>query len=92
MEKKHTGLGAFLKGGVFLAVCLLIALNAELSIEAAKKSLGICVNVIIPSLFPFAIFATAVVKSGMGEQIGKIFSPVMRPLFKISGCGAFLSY
>ncbi len=54
---------------------------------AAYEGLRLSAEVIIPSLFPFFVLASLVVLLGLGARLGRIFSPVMEPVFHISGAG-----
>jgi len=55
------------------------------SILAARDGLSLCLNVIIPSLFPFFIISTLIVETGVTRHLGKLLEPVMRPLFNVGG-------
>ncbi len=45
----------------------------------------LCLNVIIPSLFPFFVLSTLIVRLGIARYFGKVMEPVMRPLFNVGG-------
>ena len=75
-----------------IAVCLslIVAITALLrfpneSILAARDGLSLCLNVIIPSLFPFFVLSALVVETGITRHLGKLLEPVMRPLFNVGG-------
>lgn len=78
-------------------LCILIAVICAIGmiilpkecITSASQGLMLCFNVIIPSLFPFIICAKIIIKSGLAKSMGRIFEPVMRPLFNVPGCGSF---
>ena len=55
------------------------------SVSAAKDGLTLCLNVIIPSLFPFFVLSTLIVQLGLARLFGRILEPVMRPLFNVGG-------
>jgi len=80
------------QGTVFLALALFmfaLVYYSETSAAAAKDGLALCFNVIIPSLFPFFVMSSLVVELGFAEKLGRLFEPVMRPLFNVSGvCAA----
>ena len=85
----------FLRDGIlitaisFTAVFLLT--NPQEAIEACKSGLQLCANVIIPSLFPFFVLSGLIVNLGMVRYIDRLFEPIMRPLFGLSGaCSAAL--
>jgi len=54
--------------------------------EGGTRGLGYCLNILIPSLFPFMVLSTFLVKSGLSEKIGKVIEPVVRLLFHLPGC------
>lgn len=80
------------RGTVLLALALsMFALiyYSDTSAAAAKEGLELCFNVIIPSLFPFFVMSSLVVELGFAEKLGRLFEPIMRPLFNVSGvCAA----
>lgn len=55
---------------------------------AAQEGLELCANVLLPSLFPFFVLSALVVELGLAQQLGRLLSPVMVPLFRVSGEGA----
>ena len=61
------------------------------AISACKEGLHLCFNVIIPSLFPFFVLSSLTVELGFSLWLGRLFSPIMRPLFRVPGEGE-LSY
>jgi len=58
-------------------------------ITAAKKGLLTWFNIIIPSLFPFFIVTDLLINFGFVELIGTLLEPLMKPIFNVSGKGAF---
>lgn len=56
--------------------------------DSAKDGLYLCFNVIIPSLFPFFVVSSLIIRLGWAEKLGRLLSPVMKPLFNVSGAGA----
>ncbi len=84
------------RDGVFsLGVALMILsllLFPKQSVAAAGDGVQLCLNVILPSLFPFFVLSTLCVELGMIGALGKLMQPLMAPLFRVSGCcaGAFL--
>lgn len=53
-----------------------------------KDGLSLCGNVILPSLFPFFVLSSLVVELGMSRCLGRLFQPVMAPLFRVNGACA----
>ncbi len=47
-----------------------------------------CIQVLIPSLFPFIFLSSFMVKSGISALLGKLFSPITKILFYLPGCSA----
>ncbi len=60
-------------------------------VTSAKSGIDMCMNVIIPSLFPFFVVSNLMVKLGITEKLGRLFEPLMKPLFNLGGsCSAAL--
>jgi len=54
-------------------------------VEAAKSGVTLCLNVIVPSLFPFFVLSSLTVRLGYADALGQLLEPVMRPLFGVGG-------
>ena len=85
-----------LRDGILLLalsfVGMFLLTNPQEAIEACKNGLQLCANVIIPSLFPFFVLSGLIVKLGMVRYLDRLFEPIMRPLFGLSGaCSAALA-
>lgn len=59
------------------------------TIEAAKNGISLWFNTLFPALFPFLIGANILIYVGGINFIGRILEPFMKPIFNISGKGAF---
>ncbi|MCL2568565.1 MAG: sporulation protein [Oscillospiraceae bacterium] len=70
--------------GLLLAAVALICFPEE-SVGAARDGLTLSFNVILPSLFPFFVLSTLMVRLGLTKYFGQALEPVMRPLFNVSG-------
>ena len=68
-----------------LAAAAALVIYPKQSLEAAANGLELCLNVIIPSLFPFFVLSTLIVQLGIARYFGRILEPVMRPLFNVGG-------
>jgi sporulation integral membrane protein YlbJ len=68
-----------------LAAIAALVLFPKESIAAASNGLTLCLNVIIPSLFPFFVLSTLIVQLGIARYFGRVLEPVMRPLFNVGG-------
>ncbi len=76
-----------LSTSVLLFAAALLAFPKE---AAAGVSNGIsyCLNLLVPSLFPFMALSTFVASSGLAEFLGRPFAPLMRFLFRLPPCAA----
>lgn len=82
---------ALLGAGLLCCALALVCWPKEIS-AAVRDGLGLCYNVIIPSLFPFFILSSLVVSLGLAGYLGRLLEPVMRPLFHVGGpCAAPLA-
>ena len=61
---------------------LLLGMKNEVS-DGIKKGLGICGNILIPSLFPFMALSSFAVKSGVFEGLDKIAGPLIEKVFRL---------
>ena len=53
--------------------------------NAAKDGILLCMNIIIPSLFPFLVFSNVAISCGLADQLGKYFESIMKPIFNVNG-------
>lgn len=73
-------------------ICIFLLTNPQVAISACKDGLQLCANVIVPSLFPFFVLSGLIVNLGMVRYLDRLFTPVMRPVFSLSGtCSAALA-
>ena len=77
-----------LLGAALVLAALSLVLWPQQSMEAAREGLGLCANVIIPSLFPFFVLAGLVVELGLAGYVGRVLERVMVPLFRVPGACA----
>jgi len=71
---------------LYLTVFLVMLPQSCLS--AAKSGINLCLNSIIPSLFPFFVCSGILSASGISILCSKVLSGFMRPLFRLPGAGA----
>ena len=57
--------------------------------SAAKNGLKLWANNVIPALFPFFIATELLSYTSLCSKLSSIFSKIMKPLFKLPGCGAY---
>jgi len=65
----------------------LIAYPKEIS-ASAQDALNLCVNTLIPSLFPFFVLSSLTVQLGLADYLGRLMERLMRPLFHVGGACA----
>ena len=81
-----------LLGVVLLLAAAGLVLWPQQSMEAARTGLGLCGNVIIPSLFPFFVLSGLVVELGLAGYVGRALEGIMYPLFRVPGsCASALA-
>ncbi len=75
-----------------LLMLLALILFPSQSVQAARDGVELCLNVILPSLFPFFVLSTLAVELGLIGTLGRLTEPLMAPLFRVNGscAGAFL--
>ena len=72
-----------------LIFCLLALLFLpDVGMQAARDALALCAQTVIPSLFPFFVLSSLLVSCGAADALSHLLSPLMRPLFGLSGTGA----
>ena len=79
------------KGMLFLIIIffmLVLSLCGKVTIPTAQSTLLLCAENIIPSLFPFFVLSSILIKSGFAKVAGRLFSFIMKPLFSASGQSA----
>ncbi|MCK9443535.1 MAG: sporulation integral membrane protein YlbJ [Tissierellaceae bacterium] len=74
---------------VLLIILQGIISNPLVSIQSASQGALMWFNVILPSLLPFFIISELLISLGFIDIIGKILSPLMRPIFNTPGEGIF---
>ena len=73
-----------MKGLFYLCLMILICAFPKISFTGALNSLMLCINTLIPSLFPFFVISKMFIKSNSYTAVTKIFSPIMKFLFGTS--------
>ena len=70
------------------AAALALALEYPAAAEGVRAGLGVCGEVIIPSLFPFFVLGSLAIELGLPERLAARLSPFMRRFFGVPGEGA----
>ena len=63
-----------------------ILLLPQSAAAGAQTGLSFCAQVLIPSLFPFMVLSSFVVKSGLSSFLSKPLKPITQHLFHLPGC------
>ncbi|MCL1819918.1 MAG: sporulation protein [Oscillospiraceae bacterium] len=66
-----------------------LLIQPQLASLAAREGISLCLDIIVPSLFPFFVLSTLFVELGSARYLGNALEGVMRPLFRLNGaCSA----
>lgn len=78
---------------IFLMTIIIVLIgiisNPSLSLNSAAQGVSTWFNILLPSLLPFFIISEILIGLGFVDFIGKLLGPLMKPLFNVSGEGAF---
>jgi len=80
----------FLRLAPWLALAALLPLHPEKAMQAALRGCAIWFEVLFPALFPFFIVTELLIGFGIVHFFGALFDPLMKPLFRVPGCGGFV--
>ncbi len=58
-------------------------------LNSAASAFGLWFESVLPSLFPFLVACLLLMRLGVAKKCSKLFAPIMRPLFGLSGICAF---
>jgi len=70
-----------------LIACALLIFPAAAA-TGAKNGIEYCLQILVPSLYPFMVLAVFIVKCGLSEKIGKLFDLPTRAILKLPGSTA----
>ena len=71
-----------------LLLCTAMVVRPHAAVYAARDAVLLCLNVVVPSLFPFLICSQIFIRGGAADLLGRWLSGLMRPLFGVPGGGA----
>lgn len=80
-------LGTFVTVAALL-LCAAMVVRPHAAVYAARDAVLLCMNVVVPSLFPFLICSQIFIRGGAADLLGRWLSGLMRPLFGVPGGGA----
>ncbi len=69
---------------IFLLFTICLIIFSSNNVQATKMGLKLWANSVVPSLYPFFIAVELLSYTNIPNLIGKIFTPIMKPLFNIS--------
>lgn len=73
-------------GTIYLSLCLM--LFPKIGVSVARDAISLCVNVVIPTLFPYLVCSGYFSVSGIASLFSRYLSPIMKPIFNVPGSGA----
>lgn len=78
--------------GIILSLMAILLVCSADTAQAVRDALTLCVQSVIPALFPFFVLSSLFIDLGCASVIGQMLAPIMHRLFGISGAGgtAFL--
>lgn len=74
---------------IAVTITVFIIIFSEQAFYAALDGLKVWWEVVFPSLLPFFIIAEILMGLGVVHFMGALLEPLMRPVFKVPGVGAF---
>lgn len=72
-----------------LIFLILLVSFSETSFKSAHSGFMLWANNVLPALLPFFICIELIKATNFMEALGKFLEPIMKPIFKVPGCGAF---
>lgn len=74
---------------IFLVFAICLLLFSKNNLPAIKNGLTLWATSVVPSLFPFFVATELLLHTSLISFLGRILNKIMKPLFNISGSGAF---
>lgn len=62
---------------------LLLILHSKIASEAMVQGIGLCLQTVIPALFPLMVMARLLMNTELPKRLGKFIGPVMGPMFRL---------
>ena len=78
---------------LFFVICAAFALFPDKVISGAASGAALCINAVIPSLLPFMLVSSCLIKSGFSRPLGSILSKIISPFTGLGshGCVCLLT-
>ena len=86
---KRSKFAIYTKALLAVLITILLIIYSEQVFSSAVDGLNIWWTVVFPALLPFFIMAEILMGLGVVDYMGTLLEPLMRPLFRIPGVGAF---
>lgn len=83
--KRH----AYTLAAVAFVLTVVFVLYPEDAFHSSVNGMRLWFDVVLPALLPFFVMAEMLMGLGVIHYIGALLEPIMRPLFRIPGAGAF---
>lgn len=74
---------------LFCLFTIFLVVFSRSNLAAAKSGLILWANNVVPSLLPFFIATELLSHTNVVSKIGKLLTPIMRPIFNVPGQGAY---
>lgn len=88
-KNKMVYLNAYLSAFIALVLAIAIIRFPEEAFDASLYGLKLWFEVVLPALLPFFAMADILMGLGVVHFIGVLLEPIMKPVFRIPGVGAF---
>jgi sporulation integral membrane protein YlbJ len=79
-----------LLASVALFIAVILVMYPEQAVKSSLRGLHIWWDVVFPALLPFFITAEMMMGFGVVHFLGVLLEPLMRPIFRVPGAGAFV--
>ena len=86
---KRQRIKAYLTAALVLVLALSLIVFPKETFQASLEGLNLWFGVVLPALLPFFVMAELLIHLGVIQFLGVFLEPVMYPLFRIPGVGAF---
>lgn len=89
--KKKDYLKYLIPSSLTVFICWYLFSQPEICAGGVKNGILMCAQIVIPSLFPFMVVSSFIIKSGMGDALGKLLNKPTNLIFKLPGiCSAVI--
>lgn len=71
-----------------MGIGVLLIFASDIAVTGMRAGVAMCLNVLVPSLFPFLVLSQFMVKGKLCDGLGSLLAPVMRHCFHLPPCAA----